>query len=251
MNAYVCVYRQITPPPGAKKKTEQAATRDDLLRKFLNEYDGSFYDWGDAPSFFAAQHMLGDVRKATWGVCRSDVRSDLGKGDVVVFFCGSQNKDEGPWRYYFIGFGTVRELVRRRALLWTKPAYAPYRKFYNLLTESDGKWREVFHPFHRKDWERRAQAPYVVFDRARSAFNLNSPHAVATWDGEGNQETWKRDRRTREIERLLFVERGIERRLRTSRTGFAHVKLNLLRDGNKTRPGRSLSDFTDALSRLV
>lgn len=251
MNAYVCVYRQIKPSPKASKMTEQAATKNSLLRRFIDEYNGSFYDWGDDPSFFSAKHLLGDVNSATWGVCRRDVRSVLNKGDVVVFFCGSQIKDKGVWHYYFIGFGTVREIVKRRELLWKSPVYARYRKFYNLLVDSNGKQRETFRPFH-ENWEDRAKAPYAIFDPKQSAFNLDSPHLVATWDGKGIPETWKRDRRTREIERLLFDERDInDRRLRTSATGFAHSKLNLLRKGEKDRPGRSLSDLTESLKKLI
>ncbi|MHB8390769.1 MAG: hypothetical protein ACYDBH_14510 [Acidobacteriaceae bacterium] len=250
MNAYLCTYRQITPPRSALKKMELAAKQNSLLRRFLDGYEGSFFDWGDDPSFFAAKHMLGDVRRATWGVCRRDVRSNLEKGDIVVFFCARQNKEKRLWRYYFIGFGAVREVVRCRELLWTSHVYAPYRKFYNVLTASDGKQRETFYPFH-KDWERRAEAPYVLFDAARSAFNLDSPHHVATWDSEANHEAWRGDPRTSKIEQLLFVDRGIERRLRTSRTGYAHVKLNLLLDGKTIRPGLGLSDLTRALGQLV
>jgi len=250
MNAYVCVYRQIIPSPKELKKTELSATQNSVLRRFIDEYNGSFYDWGDDPSFFSAKHWLSDVNGATWGVCRRDVRSVLNKGDVVVFFCGSQIRDKGSWHYYLIGFGTVREIVKRRELLWKSPVYARFRKFYNLLVDSKGNQGETFRPFH-ENWEDRAKAPYVIFDSKQSVFNLDSPHPVATWDGEGKQEAWKTDRRTREIERLLFDERGIRRRLRTSATGFAHPKLNLLREGKKDRPGRDLSDLTQSLRKLI
>ena len=77
MNAYVCTYRKITPPPADLKRTEQAAAKDPLLRKFLEGYEASCFDWGDDPSFFAAKYRLGDVRRASWGVCRRDVRGDM------------------------------------------------------------------------------------------------------------------------------------------------------------------------------
>ena len=92
MNAYICVYRQINPPPISIRDTANAATKNSHLQQFLNEYQDSFYDWGDDPSFFSAKYMLSDVNRATWGVCRRDVRADLEKGDVVVFFCGSETK---------------------------------------------------------------------------------------------------------------------------------------------------------------
>ena len=127
------------------------------------------------------------------------------EGDVIIFFCGSKRNERKSWDYYFIGVGTVAGIVENRKLLWTKPAYAAYRTFYNILVDSDGKQFETFHPFH-KDWELRAKAPYIVFDPVQSVFNLDSPHLVATWNGDGLQEIWRRDRQTRAIEQLLFVE---------------------------------------------
>ena len=182
MNAYVCTYRRKTPEPKERRQTEEAAKRDPLLRSFLEIYDRSYYDWGDDPSFFAAQNRLGDVRKASWGVCRRDVRNALTKGDLVVFFCGCQKKR--VWRYYFVGFGRVGDLVDRAAL-WTDPAQEPYRTFYNVLAKVAGGrmfQSETFHPCH-DDWKRRAKAPCVLFDPTNSKFNLTSPHHVATWDG--------------------------------------------------------------------
>jgi hypothetical protein len=240
----------MTPSPRARRKTEAAAKYDPLLRTFLEGYDHSYYDWGDDPSFFAAQHILGDVRKASWGVCRRDVRNTLGERDVVVFFCGCQ--DKRVWRYYLVGFGMVRALVERAAL-WTEPALAPYRKFYNVLARLNGGrlvQSETFHEYH-DDWERRAEAPYVLFDGKHTIFNLRSPHHVATWDGTSIPETWGTDDRSREIERLLFVERGINRRLRIAASGYGHAKLNLIRAGRTIRPGRSLSELTRALGQLV
>ena len=48
------------------------------LYKLGMEQDGEcYYDWGDDPSFFAAEEFLGDVNRASWGVCRRDVREKL------------------------------------------------------------------------------------------------------------------------------------------------------------------------------
>jgi hypothetical protein len=230
MNAYLCTYRRKTPSPLERRQTETAAKKDALLHAFLEGYNNSYYDWGDDPSFFAAHHLLGDVHKASWGVCRPDVRDRLREDDLVVFFCGCQDKVEQVWRYYFIGFGTVRSCVERPTL-WKDPAYAPYRKFYNVIARYDSGHpvqNETFHQYH-KDWERRAKAPYVLFDPVQSAFNLESPHHVATWKSNtATPEIWKSDPRTKRIERLLFTERGISRRLRTGRSGYGHAKLNLL-----------------------
>jgi len=251
VNAYVCTYRRMKPSPKALRQTREAAKQDPLLRAFLEGYYESYYDWGDDPSFFAAQHLLGDVRKASWGVCRRDVRNSLGERDVVVFFCGRQ--DERAWHYHFVGFGTVRALVKRKAL-WTDPAYASYCKFCNVLARLDGSrlvQSETFHDYH-DDWRLRAKAPYVLFDAAHSNFNLRSPHRVATWEQNASiPETWAADVRSSEIERLLFIEREIDRRLRTSASGYGHAKLNLMRAGRTIRPGRSLSELTRALRQFV
>lgn len=261
VGAYVCTYCHKNRRAGELQTTRTAAEKDPLLRIFLDGYNDSYYDWGDDPSFFAAQHLLGDVRKASWGVCRPDVRNTLEECDVVVFFCACQRQDEHVWRYYFVGFGTVLELVDRAVStkrgagnLWTDRAYEAYRKFYNVLVSPDGGrlvQNEMFHPYH-DDWKRRADAPYVLFDGASSSFNLRSPHCVATWDGETVPEKWLRDDdRSKEIERLLFVDRGINRRLRTSASGHPHPKLNLLKARRTTRPGLSLSELTRALRPLV
>jgi hypothetical protein len=254
MNAYLCTYRRRWPSLSERRQTALAAEGDPLLLKFLESYDDSFYDWGDDPSFFAAHHLLGNVCKASWGVCRPDVRRTLKENDLVVFFCGCQSKDKHTWHYFFIGFGTVRERVEPRAALWRQSRYAPYRKFYNVLARLDNgrlTQSETFLPYH-DNWKHRARAPYVLFDPARSAFNLDSPHHVATWDSKtAPPETWKRDVTTREIERLLFVGRGIDRRLRTSSTGYGHAKLNLLRKVSAASHDRNLSEMTKALRQLV
>ena len=254
MNAYLCTYCHRKPSAKDWNRTRGAAEQDQILGKFLVGWDRSYYDWGDDPSFFAAQQFLGDVREATWGVCRPDVRKALSEGDVVLFFCGCQVGDRGVWCYHFVGLAKVRALVRHRACLWTNPAYVSYRKFYNVLARLEGGHlvqSETFHPKHG-DWERRADAPYVVFDSAYSFFNLTAPHCVATWEyGRPTPELWKTDDRSKDIERLLFDDRGINRRLRTSVGGHPHPKLNLLCDGRRiTRPGRSLPELTQALSEL-
>ncbi len=249
MNAYLCTYGHKKPTRADRRRTCEAAEQTPLLRIFLDGYDDSYYDWGDDPSFFEAQHVLGDVRKASWGVCRPDVRNKpLGKGDLVVFFCGRQ---EGQaWSYYFVGFGIVQETVAPRACLWTCPQYTEYRHFWNVLVGADGGHLELIHPRH-DDWQRRAEAPYVIFDGALSSFNLSSPHCVATWAGGRIPEEWYSDSDSKEIERLLFVDRNITRRLRVSAQGHPHPKLNLLCDGRTNRPGLGLPELTEALSVLT
>jgi hypothetical protein len=124
-----------------------------------------------------------------------------------------------------------------------------------VLAYSDGrelKQKEYFHPYH-DDWDKgRAAAPYIIFDPDHSEFNVHSPHHVATWNvGHALPEVWNPDRRSRKLEQLLFEERRISRRLRTSAGRYAHVKLNLTHKGKLPRPGRSLSDLCAELRKIV
>lgn len=160
------------------------------LKKYLRRYKrrfrknkqlkGRFYDWGDDPSFFAAERFLGDVRKAGWGVCRRYVREKLNKGDFVVFFCAQQQEhDLDLWKYYYVGLGTVDKIVENRKDIWVDNDYKRYRGFYNLLMDAEGENCEVvgYHP----DWRDRAEAPYIIFGKRKTHFNVRNPVLVAEY----------------------------------------------------------------------
>jgi len=253
-NAFVCVYLRHLPTDSEWEKTSRAAsTSTDLsLKVFLAEYkqDDRYYDWGDDPAFFAAQEFMDDVRRASWGVCRPDVRSCIKPGDLVIFFCGKPCIcDSKKWDYYYIGFGTVKVRVDGRWQIWEDNRFQPYRRFYNLLIAPasqtppanaddllDGPdgltyvHKETFHPYH-KNWRRRLCA-YIIFDenKQRTNFNLENPLHVATYLGDEKREEWNSDPLTRQLENMLFNKRKISRRLRTSRTGFAHQFIHLTLD---------------------
>ena len=242
MNAYVCVYRQPLKDD-AWQKTWDEASEVPGLKKYLRRYKrrfqkskkgiGRFYDWGDDPSFFAAEEFLGDVRKASWGVCRPNVRCKLEKGDFIVFFCAQQQEDDKDlWKYYYIGLGTVRDRIDRR-LIWEDPNLKGYKRFYNLLVNSKGRQKEFIHKYHDDDWEKRAEAPYVVFAKNKTHFNLTDPLLVAKYrvgDGawKGNiMETWfLSDADVREIYSLI-PKRTKYKKLRTSDQGYDHAPMNL------------------------
>jgi hypothetical protein len=247
VNAYLCVYRHIVPRGVDLRRTEEAAVGNPALRAYLDAYAGSFYDWGDDPAFFAAERMLGDVREASWGVCRRDVRAALDVGDLVVFFCARQAAR--AWSYHFVGCATVGALVERHRL-WDQSVHARYRAFFNVLARVDGAdlvQHELIHRYH-DDWRKRATAPYVLFDPQRTRFNLKTPHLVAEWIPGAPQEAWRDDESAERLRHLLFVERAIRHRgLRTSSTQRPHPKLNLAFDGGVVRPGRSLPKLRDAL----
>jgi hypothetical protein len=233
VNAYACVYRHQLVTERERELTAASTHANELIREFLAEYDGSYLDWGDDPSFFAASRVLGDSRASSWGVCRPDVRDALHDDAFVVLFTEVMEQDRSE--YFWAGIGTVGRLVRNRLQVWTDTRLSPYRRFFNLLVTPSGEHREYFHPPHN-DWERRRDAPYVLFDPKLSRFDLEHPLHVSSYRTEdGTPDRWRTDNETvATLERLLFGKRS--RRLRTSPTGFGHAKLRL--EGSQDELGR-------------
>jgi hypothetical protein len=226
MIAYACVYRRYRPTPTERARTESIAASNPILGCFLKRYDQSFLDWGDDPAFFAAEQILGDVRRASWGVCRPDVRGVLGENSFVVFFAGLPLDDR--WEYYWVGLGTVKRLVRDRRDIWAEHQLAAYGRFFNVLVAPDGRHREYFRPEH-DDWEtKRIRSPYILFDENVSRFDLRTPLHVSTYRREeGVPDRWRsQDATVERLESLLFRNRT-DRRLRTSEFGYGHAKLRL------------------------
>lgn len=227
MKGYVCVYRHIIPARRYRLRTEQAADGNPLLRRYLDQYDnaGCFYDWGDDPSFFSATDLLDDAAHASWGVCRREVRSRVASGDYVVFICARQSPS-GVWRYYYVGVATVAEPLTRQQI-WTDESYSEYRDFLNILSRPgpDGalEQHEYVHKWHR-DWERRSDAPYWLFDPGRSRFNLRSPVHIASYNHPaGGIERWhSSDERVRDLRSRLLrgarASRGLAPRIASVRT---------------------------------
>jgi hypothetical protein len=222
------------PSPRHRKQTEEAALASPLLRHFLEEYfrTDCLYDWGDDPSFFAATELLGDPRRATWGVCRRDVRDSLAPGDYVVFVCGRQAAtDKRVWEYFYAGVATLSQPLTRDAI-WTEQRYSQYRPFLNVLARTDQngdlQQYEFVHKFH-DDWRKRCSAPYWVFDRDDSLFNIENALHVATYDGQpGAIERWHtRDPQVRQLRSLLLRGAKPTRGLRSTNAQRAHPKLNL------------------------
>ena len=254
MQGYTCVYRHFLPSKADWDKTCQAALLDPTLDKFLGKYNDQYYDWGDDPSFFAAREFLGNVRHASWGVCRRNVRQHLKPGGLVVFFCAKpQIGNAKVWDYYYIGFGTVRATIDRWQL-WQDNQFSCYRRFYNVLAEPKNSklvQKETFHPYH-KDWQKRLTAPYILFEPSEelSHFNLVNPLLVASYDGNKIPEDWGTSCLALQLENLLFEERLISRRLRSSPTGYGHSHINLTNEGKTTRPGRTIEQLRHALLEL-
>lgn len=227
MTVFVATYRKFSPPARDVARTRANVKNSDILSRFLELYarPDVFLDWGDDPGFWSATTVFGDVRRASWGVCRRTLRASLSAGDVVVFFCAAPKV--AVWDYHWIGFGTVKEVVSR-ADIWGSPDYAGYRTFLNVLAEPDGAgWAECesFFPKH-KDWLQRLPN-YVLFDPApeASAFQIFGAPRVASYT-DTVPEIWDDSPVARGIEDLLF-ERRPERRLRTSTTGYAHTHMRI------------------------
>lgn len=231
MKAFVCVYLHNDPPPNALRLTQASAQKDRVLQRFLAAYGqpNSVLDWGDDPGFFAASAIFGNPAKASWGVCRRDVRCQLASGDFILWFCARKNlMTKGSVDYYFVGCTTVAETITR-VDLWTNPKYQPYQSFYNTLARPSGSGliqHETIHPHHDDDWERRAKASYVLFDAcpSLSAVNLSDPILVATKRAGDPRETWlsPSNSRVAQIESAIFSNLKISRRLRTSNRQQPH-----------------------------
>ena len=252
MRCYVCVYRQPAVDCRKWERSWREAGDKRGLRTYLKRYklgfeQGAtcFYDWGDDPAFFAADEFLGDVNRASWGVCRRKVREKLCKGDYVIFFCAKALGDQ-TWEYYYIGLGTVSETLDRR-VIWSLEEYKTYRGFFNLLVDSRGAQHEFIYDKHNSDWCERANAPYILFDTSknRTHFNLDNPLLVATyrledapWRGNVIERWHLNDKNVHAIykeipKRTTGKEPG--KKLRTGRTnrGYPHQFQNLSDIGDR------------------
>jgi hypothetical protein len=237
VKAYACVYRHSTPSARDRRLTAEAARSSPLLQKYLDRYDAPdcFDDWGDDPSFFAATEMLGSPNRATWGVCRRDVRTAMSPGSFVVFFCGRED-EPGRWHYFYVGVGSVGQLLDRYAL-WSDDTFERYRHFFNVLARPVGgilQQHETIHRYH-PDWEARALAPYIVFDPRGTSFNLKTPLHVASYDRRANAiEVWREeDERVREIGELILPSPPTRRGLRSTNVQRAHPKMNLAKQAER------------------
>ena len=239
MNFYICVYLQKDPKPKEWKRAWGNAKGDEALEEYLTSYEnrfeediGPFYDWGDDPAFFASKEFGGNV---TWGVCRGDVRWKLKEGDIVVFFCAQEqeNQKSKKWKYYYVGLGTVGDVVEPREQLWKKSRYQKYRNYYNLLINKNGCHREPID--YHDDWAKRLAARYIIFDKdpAKTHFNVTNPLHVATY--RKGAEAWKREILERwrlSDERVHKVYKLVEKRdgwvkLRTTNKFYPHKEMNL------------------------
>jgi len=235
MKAFVCVYQHPNPDNRDWAETYEVAREDALLRKFLDQYYDAacFYDWGDDPSLFCARYKLGDARAASWGVCRPDVRRQLRTGDFVVWFCAKADRaNSQQLTYAFVGCSTVLRAITRFDL-WLGASNSRYRSFYNVLASvHSGKLQqnETFREFH-DNWEHRASVAYILFDPdpARSGVSPESPLLVADRAPGTKHEVWRSnfDAEVAELERLPFVENGIQRRLRTTNPRIPHRQIAL------------------------
>lgn len=248
-NVFVCVYRHIEPDKRKLKEITTAALKTPLLNKFLEIYydRNNFYDWGDDPSFFAAKNYLGDERFATWGVCRANVRRQLKKGDIVVFFCGKEKSK--CWDYYFVGYGTVSHKEDDRIQVWKNDDYKHCRTYFNILIDKDAKHLEPFGGTH-DDYDRRMKAGYVFFhsDTRLTSFNFSSPLHVASCNPLLSPiETWHvQDNRIKKLYTLLFETYTLQRKsLRSVHKQISHPHIKI-----ENMQREELSEFRNTLFEI-
>jgi hypothetical protein len=228
VNGYVCVFRHVVRP---RDVARTATLGHPIVKSFLDQYTEprSVLDWGDDPAFFSAGYFLGDLRLATWGVCRARLRAKLKAGDFVVFFCAKPDPHRKPrCEYYFIGVGTVTDVISREQL-WSEIRYAQYRQFLNVLAKLERQEltrHEYFQPGHPDDWRKRLRA-YVLFGGPFTFFNVTNPPQVAAYEGSLPEEWLKTSPVAEGLAKLLFGAEKNSRRLRTSHSRHAHAHLNL------------------------
>jgi len=153
----------------------------------------------------------------------------MSSGDFVVFFCGKEI-DRGRWDYFYVGVGTIGQLLNRNEI-WEDDDYQNYRRFFNVLARPvDGllQQHETIRRFH-PDWAARAAAPYVVFDPDDTHFNLRDPLRVASYDRElGGIEVWDRENpHAVALAELILPSPPTRRGLRSTNRQRAHPKMNL------------------------
>lgn len=210
------------------------------------------FDLGDDPSFAASARTGGPL---TWGVCRTDVRNSLKKGDLVVFFAGEQGPLP-PRRYWYVGYATVARFMRQSSV-WTSKKGKPFRAYKNLLIRpGPARSFEWFEPHDAAQWHgdwlwRLTRTPrakrkayelagrrgimdeetvvagkkcvcgnnYVVFEPEGTGTKvLGTPPLVATWK-RGKRESWTANGLARALKGIVL--RG-SRLLRTRNTQQPH-----------------------------
>lgn len=219
------------------------------------------FDGSDDPAFFSAQHLNGPV---SWGVCRTDVRNPVKRGDWVVFFASQQTGKPNCWQYQFVAVLKVAEKYSG----WNPPA--PFDRYLNRLVVRDleaGIWRHAEPLIVRREWHedwmwRLSTGPrghkdafialgnagsatdahlasdhgdgrnYVVFARD-CGFVLNNPPVVAHCNGTGERETWLENPRVVALRDAVFGNRREGHYLRSSNPNQPHRHTRRKVDGDK------------------
>jgi hypothetical protein len=257
VRAFIVVYQHAIRTENEILHTRKNNIGNHLVEKYLEEYlkSDSYLDWADDPSFFCAREMLGDIRKASWGVCRRDVRKQLRSGDIVVFFCGKQNlKIPKEWKYYFVGFGTVKETLSRDEI-WKEDKYSLYRDFYNILSRPEKehmKQCEIIGKGH-PDWKNRLTASYIIFDSnpQLTNFNIINPLEVAIKRPDMVIEEWLDTPKVKDLKNILLLQFGCNRNLRINNIQRAHRHIALHNSNSKEKAELLIKNLASQLNKFV
>jgi hypothetical protein len=257
MQGFIVVYQHSFRSDKLKQQTLNRNQGNQLVEKYLKAFsdDDSYLDWADDPSFFCAQEMMGDIRQASWGICRRDVRNQLHPGDLVVFFCGKQNLQElKEWKYYFVGFGTVKETLSREEI-WQNDKFFPYRDFYNILAHpKNGQLmqHEIIGKGH-DDWRNRLKAPYIIFDSDPKCthFNLADPLEVAVKKPDKLLEDWLDRPKVNELRNILLLQFGNKRHLRINNFRRPHRHIAIHKTEPKEKTAKLMTDLPNQLYKSI
>jgi hypothetical protein len=217
-------------------------------------------DYGDDPSFLSSDHHRCAGGVLTWGVCRRNVRSQLARGEVVVFIAADRLQDRRPARYSLAGWATVDTRVSQ-AQLWNEPELALYQQLL-IRPCADGfeHWepdlpRRDWHPdwlwriaetrgHQKKDFDHiqhrdrvapgdvidgqavRFRQNYVMFCREGEGTTvLTHPPTIAFAATAGEPEKWTDDAIAQELRNIVLGQHA--RTLRTTNIQRAHPHIRL------------------------
>jgi hypothetical protein len=125
---FICAYHS-QPGQDLKRATGHFASVEKAIM------DGEWpYDNGDDPSFYVARHR----GPLTWGVCRTDVRSAIRPGDVVVFISFTEELKK-QIAYRLCAVATVAEKIEHTRVAQDQRFLShPYINV--LIRRENGDW---------------------------------------------------------------------------------------------------------------
>ena len=232
MKAYLCVYRHPRPPDRDLARTEEAASGNPALRRYLDAY-------GHGDSFTTgAMTRVSSLRRSSWATreTRRGASADRMFGRRSALAITSSSSVAGNLQGMRARGSTTSSALRplAKGCRARRSGLRSVQRVPALLQRPrTSRWQradadEFVHRFH-DNWRERAHAPYWPFDANHTGLNLTSPLLLATYDGEPGQiERWHTsDDRVRDLRSMLLRGARPSRGLRSTNIWQPHAKLNL------------------------